>query len=138
MKTELFNAIIENQINLCKDILIDKAREYATDDRLHNFKVAAELQGCSPKEALIGMMAKHTVSIYDLTCLSREVSMGMWSEKITDNINYLLLLRAVIQEEMDAKMEKCTKGTEEDWKNMNPKTIREDEIKAPFGLGRRL
>ena len=48
-------------------ILVEKAAEYADDnDRLHNFNVAAELQGITREEALGGMMCKHTVSIYDM------------------------------------------------------------------------
>lgn len=86
MKTEQFNQIV-------------KAKEYATDDRLHNFKVAAELENCTPRQALAGMMAKHTVSIYDMCRSDVKFSDDQWNEKITDHINYLLLLRAIVEEE---------------------------------------
>ena len=99
MTTEQFNIVINEQITRCTDVLINKAKEYATEDRLHNFKVAAALQGCSPKQALSGMMAKHTVSVYDMCGSIAEFPMDMWNEKITDSINYLLLLRAVIEED---------------------------------------
>jgi hypothetical protein len=79
-------------------VLITKAREYATEDRLHNFKVAAALQGCTPAQALAGMMAKHTVSVYDMARNGREYPQALWDEKITDSINYLLLLAAVVRE----------------------------------------
>ena len=49
-------------------------------------------------------MAKHTVSVYDLIGkhdLGGMTSKEMWSEKIGDSINYLLLLSALVQEEMD-------------------------------------
>lgn len=49
-------------------------------------------------------MAKHTVSVYDLIRkhdLGGMTSKEMWSEKIGDSINYLLLLSALVQEEMD-------------------------------------
>lgn len=98
-----FNNIVEKQQKKCTDILCKKAEEYATEDRLHNFKVAAALQGISTKQALAGMLAKHTVSIYDL-CMSQEnASQDMWDEKITDHINYLLLLKAVVSEDIDEK-----------------------------------
>lgn len=48
MKTDQFNNIIQEQHKRCTDILIAKAKEYATEDRLHNFKVAAELQMTTP------------------------------------------------------------------------------------------
>lgn len=99
MEYSKFNEIVEAQIKLSTDVLCAKAREYATEDRLHNIKVAATVQGCSPKQALAGMMAKHTVSVYDLCRKNSHVSMSMWEEKITDHINYLLLLKAVVIEE---------------------------------------
>ena len=66
MRTEQFEEVINNRIETCKSVLCSKAEEYATDDRLHNFKIAGELQKCTPVKALGGMMAKHTVSVYDL------------------------------------------------------------------------
>lgn len=101
MKTEQFNQVIEEQLKRCTDILIVKAREYATDDRLHNFRVAAELENCTPRKALAGMMAKHTVSIYDMCNSGLKYPIELWNEKITDHINYLLLLRAIIEEEIE-------------------------------------
>ena len=76
-----------------------KAKEYATEDRLHNFRVAAVIQRVSAKDALAGMMAKHTVSVYDMCGSEETFSQELWDEKITDSINYLLLLRALVQEE---------------------------------------
>ena len=99
MKTKRFNQIIDAQLDVCQSILKSKAKEYATEDRLHNFRVAADLQGVPAKNALGGMMAKHTVSVYDMCGSKESFSQELWSEKITDSINYLLLLRALIQEE---------------------------------------
>ncbi|MBQ2897989.1 MAG: hypothetical protein IJE46_06710 [Clostridia bacterium] len=85
----------------CKEVLGVKASEYATSDRLHNFKVAAVLQQESPIKALGGMMAKHTVSVYDLIKAENrgeDVSIELWDEKIGDHINYLLLLWAAVIE----------------------------------------
>lgn len=100
MNSQHFEAVVEEQIRICKDVLIGKAKEYAQDDdRLHNFKNAAGMMGCDPKEALAGMMAKHTISIYDMCRDGEEHSIGLWTEKITDHINYLLLLKAIVMEE---------------------------------------
>ena len=66
MTNEEFDKIIGEAISRCMDTLKVKQGEYATDDRLHNFKVAAKLLNCTPMTALAGMMAKHTVSVYDL------------------------------------------------------------------------
>ena len=96
-----FDSVVGGRLAKCTQTLALKADEYATDDRLHNFKVAAVLQGCTPERALLGMWAKHIVSIVDLI---REVDGGklpaeqLVHEKITDTINYALLLEALIEE----------------------------------------
>ena len=102
MNTEDFDKIIHEQIKRCENTLCRKADEYAADDdRLHNFKVAAGIQNCLPTTALAGMMAKHTVSVYDMI---RGLEEGesyppeLWDEKIGDSINYLLLLAAAVRE----------------------------------------
>jgi hypothetical protein len=95
-----FKQVFERQIKMCEEVLIKKATEYQTDtDVLHNFRVAAELQGISLAMALSGMMAKHSVSIYDM-CQEPDIffTQDQWDEKITDHINYLILLRAIVRE----------------------------------------
>lgn len=102
MNTDDFNKIIHEQIERCEDTLCKKADEYATDDMLHNFKVAAGLQGCLPTTALGGMMAKHTASVYDMIRGLEEgksYPLELWDEKIGDSINYLLLLAAAVRED---------------------------------------
>ena len=102
MNTENFNKIIHEQIERCENTLCKKADEYAAnEDRLHNFKVAAGIQNCLPTTALGGMMAKHTVSVYDMLRGLEEgksYPIELWNEKITDSINYLLLLAAAVRE----------------------------------------
>ena len=48
---------------------------------------------------LAGMMAKHIISLYDM-CFDDVGSYDMdtWEEKITDSLNYLFLLKAVVKE----------------------------------------
>ena len=102
MNTEDFNKIIHEQIERCEAALCKKADEYATNDMLHNFKAAAEIQNCLPTTALGGMMAKHTVSVYDMIRGledGRSYPIELWNEKIGDSINYLLLLAALIREQ---------------------------------------
>ncbi len=78
-----------------------KKKEYTGDnqDRLSAFKVAAAMQGCSSEQALAGMMAKHIVSLYDMCYADKETfAAEVWDEKITDTLNYLFLLKAVVEE----------------------------------------
>lgn len=97
-----FNVVFEQQIRHCADILAHKKKEYTGDrtDRLCAFKIAASLQNCSEKAALAGMMSKHIVSLYDM-CYSSllHFDQEQWDEKITDCINYLILLKALVKEE---------------------------------------
>lgn len=108
MNNKQFISTVNEQIETCVRILEGKAKEYATEDRLHNFKVAAELLGCTPEQALAGMMAKHTVSIYDMCRGDGDLRMDVWEEKITDSINYLLLLKAILVEEDQIYNERVT------------------------------
>ena len=89
------NAVFVEQVRRCADILLKKTKEYTGDDtdRLGAFKAAAALQHTTPERALAGMLAKHIVSLYDM-CFDA----GTWDEKITDSLNYLFLLKAIVKE----------------------------------------
>ena len=96
-----FHLIFEQQVQRCEETLLSKAKEYTgnSPDRLSAFKTAASLQECTPERALAGMMAKHIISIYDM-CFSEQAAytQSMWDEKITDTLNYLFLLNALVRE----------------------------------------
>ena len=96
---------MEMQFAYCADLLMEKGREYAEDneDRLEHFKKAATLQGIDPKAALMGMLSKHLVSVADMSGSGKKYPLHQWGEKITDSINYLVLLAALIQEEENAE-----------------------------------
>lgn len=100
MDTQAFNDVYAEQMALCSETLVEKAKEYASDkDRLHNFKIAAALQECTVPDAIGRMMSKHTVSIYDMIKDPKAYSLSIWNEKIKDHINYLILLKAGLVEE---------------------------------------
>lgn len=97
-----FRLIFADQVRKCEETLRMKKKEYTGDneDRLSAFKIAASLQGCTAQKALVGMMAKHIVSLYDMCYAKNEkFRKEQWEEKITDSLNYLFLLSAVIREE---------------------------------------
>ena len=97
-----FHRVFQEQVKECDRLLNRKAKEYTGDnpDRLSAFKTAAVIQGSTPQRALAGMMAKHIVSLYDM-CYAKNTSFTkeLWDEKITDSLNYLFLLAAIIKEE---------------------------------------
>ena len=103
MTNEEVAKVGEMQLECCRNVLGVKNDEYTPNgnDRFHNFQVAAVLQGCDKKQALAGMMAKHSVSVYDM-CQGGQYPIERWAEKITDSINYLIILRAMVEEESHA------------------------------------
>lgn len=107
MVQSAFEKVFNDMVEQSRRILIAKGAEYANDgDRLINFKQAAHLEGVKQSTALAGMMAKHTVSIYDMIAqyeAGTEFSQEKWDEKLLDHFNYLILLQAVLTEE---RMEK--------------------------------
>jgi len=102
MNTEEFEEIVRNRCSDINEILANKAKEYARIDRLHNFKEAGRIQGITPEKALKGMTIKHTICINDMIedtrdgVISRDITYVR--EKIGDEINYLILLEALLTE----------------------------------------
>jgi hypothetical protein len=101
MNDKEFETVVNSVFERCGGVLISKASEYARGDRLSNFKTAAALAKTTPEMALRGMLAKHIVSLWDLiddTEKGFEVNKSLWDEKITDSVNYLILLSALVSE----------------------------------------
>jgi len=102
MTYEEFEKCFESRIDLCRRVLVGKNTEYARGgDKLSNFKKAAGRLGTTPETALLGMETKHSISIVDMIQdLERGIhhSMEKWEEKIGDELNYLFLLRGLLEE----------------------------------------
>lgn len=97
MKTQDFNNLVEEQFGICRAILETKGKEYAPDDqdRLSAFKTAGSVLHRTPIQALGGQMSKHTISLFEMIendCTDKD----LWLEKLTDQINYLLLLKGLL------------------------------------------
>lgn len=102
MTHEAFNKVVKDQLKRCESMLVGKGEEYAPDktvDRLAHFKKAAVIIEGTSKEALLGMLAKHLVSLSDMITDGKQYPIERWDEKISDSINYLLLLRALVEED---------------------------------------
>ena len=100
MDHETFKSIITQMQEDSLATLLEKNSGYSNADPLHNFHQAAKLKGETTLKAIGGMMAKHTVSIYDLINKASEeyVPEEVWFEKIQDHLNYLLFLWAAVEE----------------------------------------
>jgi hypothetical protein len=110
-------------MDICSKVLHEKGQAYSgsDEDRLKNFKVADVISSApnkrpaGQKKVLWGYMLKHITSIYYMCGMgSRESgslkkpSRADWDEKLVDTINYLLLLTAMVDEEIREEREnKC-------------------------------
>ena len=100
MTTATFNKIVSEQLHRCSNLLLAKEKEYALhEDRLSSFKKAGALLGETPMQAALGMLSKHLVSVSDMIQSSGHFTISQWDEKLTDSINYLLIMRAMIEED---------------------------------------
>lgn len=99
MTHERFNEIVEEETNRIKEVLVKKQGEYNLDaDRLSHFKEAANVVGWTPEKVLLAYRLKHEKSIIDMVNSGDKFSKELWTEKITDNINYLILLLGLLED----------------------------------------
>ncbi len=103
MKLEEFEKIAKAQFEysltlMCGVKNVEYSRNY---DKLHNFKTGAMIDGTTPERTLLGYWKKQLTSVLDIINDLDEGKFPNFStlhEKITDNINYLVLLKALIIE----------------------------------------
>jgi hypothetical protein len=111
-----FNTVLMDRLNKTGDTLGSKAKEYCrNEDRLYNFKRAAEIMRTTPEKALLGMAMKHLVSVIDLVENPTTISEHLIDEKIGDLICYCVLLEARLLERLKIM-------------SVNLNTIREENI----------
>ena len=106
MNHKEFNDVVTKELDYVRELLCSKSKEYDFgEDRFHSFKIGGQLQGISQEKCLLGYLTKHIVSIYDMCDKVEEFSFEKFQEKITDYINYGLLLLGMIQEEKNKENE---------------------------------
>jgi hypothetical protein len=102
MTSQQFEKVFEARVDLCRRVMLAKNQDYGRgDDRLHNFRQIAETENCTMEAAAQGMLVKHWQSIRDMLGdldRSQHHHMAVWEEKIGDALNYLFLLRAMLEE----------------------------------------
>lgn len=98
-----FNEFLEwDVIEAINDVLSQKSSDYSHgDDKTFNFKLAGRIDDISAIEALRGMQLKHRASICqgldELKNNGKCRDFFWWREKIIDDINYNILLLAMIK-----------------------------------------
>lgn len=104
MNSEKFNEVVNEQIEIVKATLIKKQGEYNLDsDRLGFFKHNAGFLDRTPEQALWAMSSKHFISLTDMINSGKSFDEALWNEKITDAINYLILLKGLVKDTGKAK-----------------------------------
>ncbi len=97
-----FETLVTRRLNHCQKLLTEKGEEYSRNgDRLWNFHSAAATKGTTPEDALMGMLVKHWVSIMDMVSNPKAVTDKLIDDKLSDNINYSLLLEALFKERIN-------------------------------------
>jgi len=100
MTKDRFEEVAKEQLNRIEEVLIKKQKEYGPkEDKLTVFKKAAQFMGTNPEQALYGFMAKHLVSQSDMIKSGEKYAKEVWLEKITDIINYNILLLALLEDD---------------------------------------
>lgn len=99
MNRKEFEDVIQHRLQRIKDVMIDKNKEYSSDDNVfYNFERSGEINRCSRREALWDMASKHLVSIIDMVEGGQDYDPEYVEEKIGDLINYLILLEGMLYE----------------------------------------
>ena len=97
-----FDKIRDELLKHCIILLSSKEKDYATQDRLHNFKLSATRQQTTPELALWYYRDKHETAIqtaiHELAKNGKKHPLKKWREWVGDSINYLILLYALIAE----------------------------------------
>jgi len=132
----MFDAILAQRLDRTKRVLGSKALEYASDqDRLHNLNSAARYDDESPEKALWGMWKKHIVSVQDIInrienahqngedLAFSNVEMDLINEKITDMVNYTILLEGLFHARRSAKEETNQGSISEAKRPESPKVV---------------
>lgn len=101
MIQEDFDILVNKRLAECKKTLTQKTSQYASKkDRLHNFKLGAQLTRQTPDQYALSLATKHIVAIADKLINKEVMSAEFVAEKAGDVINYMLLIEALNQEKL--------------------------------------
>lgn len=79
--------------------LLKKNAAYATQDKLHNFRVGGEIMGGTTAQACWGYLTKHLVALRDKVERNDFSDLEDLKEKCIDTINYTVFLWCIGYEE---------------------------------------
>lgn len=102
MNSKDLTRLVNYRIKAAKETLNTKNDIYArTSDRLSNFKTGATFLNITPEKCLFSYLTKHLSALHEFILRLDDnnlTDLAEWQEKISDSINYLILLEALITE----------------------------------------
>ena len=100
MTHDKFKEITDTLHAASQRTMSSKNHRYSTqDDALHNFKVGAEIMGCTPAQTCWAYMTKHLVALRDKVQRNDFEDKADLLEKCQDTINYIQFIWAIANEE---------------------------------------
>ena len=100
MTTERFNEVVKEQLERIEKLLVKKQAEYNLDaDRLSVFKHGASMSKETPEQVLYGFLLKHLISQADMISTGEKYTKELWLEKVTDIMNYNILLLGLLEDD---------------------------------------
>ena len=131
MDAEKFEAISKSLLDQCEKTMFNKSKEYATEDRLYNFRQPTSMMKVSPAEVCLFYQMKHIASV---SKIAKEVTAGklpsreMLREKCQDIINYTLLFHALVEEEIEKQENKPLQPLEDKLKDPSQSVYPEEAV----------
>lgn len=102
MNQNKFSNLVQARIKKCLVTLAVKSTDYASkEDRLHNFKSGATLTGQTELQFAFSLASKHIIALRDKISKKEYLTDEFIEEKITDIINYMILIEAIREEDED-------------------------------------
>ena len=99
MDRKTFETLVGQIQSASINTLVKKNAMYATDDKLHNFRVGADIMGSTPAQACWGYLTKHLVALRDKVERNDFSDLEDLKEKCQDAINYIVFLWCIGCEE---------------------------------------
>lgn len=100
MTKEVFEQLVDEIRSESLDTLIRKNSKYAAgEDKLHNFKVGADIGGGTAAKACWGYLTKHLVALRDKIERNDFSDRADLLEKCKDAINYITFIWCIGNEE---------------------------------------
>lgn len=106
MNSERFSSLLQELDNNSLQTLTSKNDKYASNmDRLHNFRVGADITGGTPAQACWGYLAKHLTALRDMVETNDFSDRADFLEKCQDSINYIRFLWCIGNDQKNTEKE---------------------------------